>query len=491
MAKREAQELVGVTAGPVVLDGILTLPEGTRSIVLFAHGSGSGRHSPRNQFVARQLQAAGLATLLLDLLTEEEEAVDQRSARLRFDIDLLTDRLVGATDWLAGNPRTRDLAVGYFGASTGAAAALAAAARRPDRVDAIVSRGGRPDLAGDCLPCVRVPTLLLVGGNDESVLDLNEDALCRLGSETKKLVIVPGASHLFEEPGKLEHVAELACDWFARHLPTAGDDFDADENGRRESSVRKSGTKNRESGEVVRREAALSFRDRKDAGRLLADKLMRYAARTDVVVLGLPRGGVPVAYEVAQRLKAPLDVFLVRKLGVPGQEELAMGAIAPGGVRVLDGDVIRELDIPQEAIDSVTRREQAELDRRERAYRGNRSPVRIRDRIAILVDDGLATGATMHAAVVALRHQGPRQIVVAVPVGAPAVCAEFEDEADEVICVRSPESLWAIGRWYDDFSPTTDDEVREKLDRSLRDTIGGQRTDQAICAEDRRHDRDE
>jgi predicted phosphoribosyltransferase len=200
---------------------------------------------------------------------------------------------------------------------------------------------------------------------------------------------------------------------------------------------------------------------------------------------------VPVAYEVAQRLKAPLDVFLVRKLGVPGQEELAMGAIAPGGVRVLDGDVIRELDIPQEAIDSVTRREQAELDRRERAYRGNRSPVRIRDRIAILVDDGLATGATMHAAVVALRHQGPRQIVVAVPVGAPAVCAEFEDEADEVICVRSPESLWAIGRWYDDFSPTTDDEVREKLDRSLRDTIGGQRTDQAICAEDRRHDRDE
>jgi dienelactone hydrolase len=212
------ESLVRVGPEPATLEGNLGVPEGARGVVLFAHGSGSGRHSPRNRFVARRLREAGLATLLIDLLTAEEEAVDRYTGHLRFDIGLLADRLIRATDWLAEQPTTEGLSVGYFGASTGGGAALVAAARRPERVGAVVSRGGRPDLAGEALPAVRAPTLLIVGGDDEPVIGMNEQALAELGAPVKQLVIVPGASHLFEEPGKLEEVARLAADWFTRHL---------------------------------------------------------------------------------------------------------------------------------------------------------------------------------------------------------------------------------------------------------------------------------
>jgi putative phosphoribosyl transferase len=210
-------QLVRVPAGQVMLDGNLTLPEESRAVVLFAHGSGSSRHSPRNRYVARVLNEAKLATLLIDLLTLDEEVIDARTAQLRFDIELLAERLVGATDWLTQFPDTKHLQIGYFGASTGAAAALVAAAVRPDAVNAVVSRGGRPDLAGAALTHVRAPTLLIVGENDGQVIELNRAALAQLRSE-KQLVIVPGATHLFEEPGALDEVARLAHDWFCRHL---------------------------------------------------------------------------------------------------------------------------------------------------------------------------------------------------------------------------------------------------------------------------------
>jgi dienelactone hydrolase len=216
--KNIGEQQVRVEAGPVTLEGNLGIPEGARGAVLFAHGSGSSRHSPRNRFVARQLRAAGLATLLLDLLTEDEGAVDQYTAQLRFDISLLAERLIGATHWLTEDSRAAGLSIGYFGASTGGGAALVAAARYPDWVGAVVSRGGRPDLAGDALSAVRAPTLLLVGGDDEPVIALNKQALARLGAPVKELVIVAGASHLFEESGKLEEVARRAADWFMRHL---------------------------------------------------------------------------------------------------------------------------------------------------------------------------------------------------------------------------------------------------------------------------------
>ena len=211
-----------------------------------------------------------------------------------------------------------------------------------------------------------------------------------------------------------------------------------------------------------------TFPNRTEAGRQLAEKLIKYAGRADVIVLGLPRGGVPVAFEVAQRLGVPLDVFLVRKLGVPGFEELAVGAIASGGVRVLNEDVMRAIPNADEVIESVTSRETAELERREQSYRDGRPAPELHDRVVILIDDGLATGATMRAAVKALRQRGVAKIVVAVPVGPPDTCREFEDEADETICASAPEFFQAVGQYYEDFSQTSDEEVRELLARAAK-----------------------
>src|SRR5947209_1472510 len=208
------------------------------------------------------------------------------------------------------------------------------------------------------------------------------------------------------------------------------------------------------------------YRDRTDAGRRLAAELTDYADRSDVLVLALPRGGVPVAFEVARALHAPLDVFLVRKLGVPGHEELAMGAIATGGVRVLNEDVMRYISIPDAAIDAVAAKEQRELARREQLYRGDRPAPDVKGKTVILVDDGLATGSTMRAAAAALRQQQPARIVVAVPVSAPETCEQFKTEVDEVICAVTPQPFRGVGLWYRDFSQTTDEEVRELLEQA-------------------------
>ena len=206
-----------VPGGSVTLDGSLSVPDGAGGIILFAHGSGSSRHSPRNRYVAEELRFGGFGTLLLDLLTPEEEAVDERTRELRFDIELLANRLVATMRWLASEETTRRLAIGLFGASTGAGAALVAAAREPDRVGGVVSRGGRPDLAASALPNVRAPTLLIVGSRDEPVIELNERAMAHMTAPVE-LVIVRRATHLFEEPGTLEEVARLTRDWFVRHL---------------------------------------------------------------------------------------------------------------------------------------------------------------------------------------------------------------------------------------------------------------------------------
>ena len=214
---RENTWTVRISLGRSTLDGDLRVPAGARGVVLFAHGSGSSRHSPRNRYVAGVLNDGGLATLLMDLLTLEEEAADARSGHLRFDIRLLADRLGVATEWLAQEPTTRELRLGYFGSSTGGGAALVAAADRPEAVGAVVSRGGRPDLAGPALARVKAPTLLIVGGNDVPVIAMNREALAQLSAE-KQLEIIPGATHLFEEPGTLEEVARMARDWFIRHL---------------------------------------------------------------------------------------------------------------------------------------------------------------------------------------------------------------------------------------------------------------------------------
>ena len=214
---RSEERAVRIPAGAIELEGNLSVVEGAQGVVLFAHGSGSGRSSPRNLYVARMLRQASLATLLIDLLTAEEEGVDLRTRQLRFDIGLLAERLVVATSWLRDEPGTQNLRIGYFGASTGTGAALVAAAERPDEVGAVVSRGGRPDLAGEALSRVEAPTLLIVGGSDVPVIGMNEEAMGRMHVE-KRLEIVAGATHLFEEEGTLEEVARLATAWFRRYL---------------------------------------------------------------------------------------------------------------------------------------------------------------------------------------------------------------------------------------------------------------------------------
>ena len=215
------------------------------------------------------------------------------------------------------------------------------------------------------------------------------------------------------------------------------------------------------------------FRDRLDAGKKLASRLTAYANRPDVLVLGLPRGGVPVGYEVARALNAPLDVFVVRKLGVPGQEELAMGAIATGGMVILNDVVIQGLAVPEKIIYGVIAMEEQELERRERLYRGDRPSPNIPGRVVILVDDGLATGSTMKAAVAAISELQPQKVVVAVPVGAASTCREFQIIADEIVCAATPDNFYAVGLWYEDFTPTTDEEVHDLLARAnTQDTAG-------------------
>lgn len=215
------------------------------------------------------------------------------------------------------------------------------------------------------------------------------------------------------------------------------------------------------------------FRDRRDAGKKLARELLKYANRADVAVFALPRGGVPVAYEVALALNAPLDVFIVRKLGLPGREELAIGAIASGGIRVLNHDIIRMLNIPEEVLDLVARRELQELQRREQAYRGNRPALEVRDRTIILIDDGLATGASMRAAIAGLRARQPARLVVAVPAAAREVCDSFRHEVDEIVCVMTPEPFYGVGRWYEEFGQTDDEEVRILIEEANRQVMHG------------------
>jgi len=444
-----------VPAGDVELAGELGLPPSPTGLVLFAHGSGSSRRSPRNQHVARALHARGLATLLFDLLTAEEGRIDAIDGSLRFDIDLLTARLVAATDWASTERRIGALPVGYFGASTGAAAALRAAALRPEVVRAVVARGGRPDLARGALNEVHAPTLLIVGSLDTDVLALNRAAARRLAGPSR-IAIVLGATHLFEEPGALDQVAQLAGDWLVLHLGAP-----------RRHVVSPAGEH-----PGLMAHAILPFPDRRSAGRLLAVRLGRLRDSRPLVV-GLPRGGVPVADEVARGLEAPLDIWISRKLGAPPQPELGLGAIAEGAAIVLDHDLVRAVGVGAPELLAIVHREAAQVRARRDRFRGGAPPPDVGGRTVIVVDDGIATGGTMRAAVRAIRRCGAARVVVAVPIAAPETVLALRDEADEVVCLAAPEQLLAIGIWYSDFRQVSDDEVVRILDAARARDAGG------------------
>jgi predicted phosphoribosyltransferase/pimeloyl-ACP methyl ester carboxylesterase len=418
-----------VEVGPHRLLGFLAVPVRSKGLVIFAHGSGSGRLSPRNNHVASELQKAGYATLLLDLLTSAEE---QNRANV-FDMGLLASRLIEATDWAAEVAKISHLPTAYFGASTGAGAALLAAALRDGRIGAVVSRGGRPDLAGHALSQVGAPTLLLVGSLDTDVLELNRSAFAQLRCE-KDLQVIPGATHLFEEPGTLDLVVDEAIRWFDRHL--AGPDL----------------------------EVRLPFADRATAGRSLAQALHRFKVAKPLI-LALPRGGVPVAFEVARELETDLDLLLVRKLGAPGQPELGIGAVIDGEQPevVLNDDIVRHLALPAAYVHNETHRQIREIERRREEYLGGAAQIPIEGRTVIVVDDGVATGGTVRAALKALRKKQPAKLILAIPVAPPEVLASLAEECDEIVSLATPEPFYAVGAHYLDFTQTSDEEVKKLL----------------------------
>lgn len=420
-----------VIVGPHHLEGLLDVPPNARGLVIFAHGSGSGRFSPRNNHVARELGRAGFATLLMDLLSPEEEA-DRRNV---FDIERLASRVTEATDWARGTPQLIDLPIGYFGASTGGGAALAAAAADPTHVSAVVSRGGRPDLAGDQLPFVQAPTLLLVGSRDHDVLELNRWAMGRMKCPVE-ICIVPGATHLFEEPGTLDYVVSQAISWFERYASKPLADA-----------------------------INVPFANRREAGRLLAHSLMKFR-KDNPLVLALPRGGVPVAYEVAERLDAELDLVLVRKIGAPHHAEYAIGAVVDGDCAqiIINREIADQLAVPSGYLHNEAHKQLREIERRRREYLGGREPIPISHRTVIVVDDGIATGSTVRAALRAIRQKSPARLILAVPVGARDSIASLRRECDDLVCLATPEPFFAVGAHYVNFEQTSDGEVRQLLD---------------------------
>lgn len=419
-----------VEVGPNRLLGLLAVPERPKGLVIFAHGSGSGRLSPRNNHVAAKLQEAGFATLLLDLLTAAEET-DRSNV---FDMQLLASRLIEATEWASREPRTEGLSIGYFGASTGAGAALLAEAFRDGRIGAIVSRGGRPDLAGNALPHVHAPTLLLVGSLDTQVLELNRAAYDQLNCE-KQLRIIAGASHLFEEHGTLDQVVAQTIRWFGQHLAPS-----------------------------IEEPLRLPFSDRVEAGKRLGSALARFAP-DQPLILALPRGGVPVASEVAQALNADLDLLIVRKLGAPGHPELGIGAIIDGDEPeiVLNQELVGQLHLPAGYVHNEAHRQLREIERRRSEYLSDSNPKPVEGRTVIVVDDGIATGGTVRAALQAIRKKNPKRLILAVPVAPRDTLKSLSSECDEIVCLATPDPFYAVGGHYSDFTQTSDEEVRRLL----------------------------
>ncbi|MCW2956753.1 MAG: phosphoribosyltransferase [Thermoleophilia bacterium] len=429
------------------LEGDLVVPGATNGLVVFAHGSGSSRHSPRNRAVARILNSHGLATLLCDLLTEPEGRADAASAQLRFDIDLLADRVGEIIAWTRQERRLRSLRLGVFGASTGAAAALVAATRDAESVGVVVSRGGRPDLAGAfALALVQAPTLLIVGSRDTQVLKLNQRAAESMRC-THEIAVIPGAGHLFEERGTLDQAAELAASWFTKHLgPPAPL--------RPRRFVRQSKTVHR-SGPYV---------DREEAGNVLARAVESIAVSlSEPIVVALPRGGVPVAVPVARSLDAPLDIAVVRKVGVPHHEELALGAVDEDGRVLVDQQLVRSLGVGTGEVQQQVQTARSQLRRRSVALRGDRPMLPLAGHDVLLVDDGYATGMTARCAARFLARHGAPRIILAVPVGPTDLLHDPPEEFDTIICPFTPSPFRAVGIHYHHFTQVSDAQVRDML----------------------------
>ena len=438
------------------VEGDLTIPLAAQAIVLFAHGSGSGRYSSRNQLVAGVLNNKGIATLLVDLLNQEEKRIDEEAKHLRYNIGLLARRFAAVTNWLAQQPETRDLEIGYFGSSIGAAAALITA-ERLGLAKAIVTRGGRADLAGEsALHQVKAPILFIVGGNDTSVIAMNKRALELLSNaETKELAIIPGATHLFEETGKMEEVAQIAADWFECYLLRTG---------KRKFHNRYSRITTR-SGLLssMRNKYAfqMKFKDRFAAGEILSLALGKYKNdRGGINVIGIARGGVIVADPIAEKLNADFDIIVPRKLRSPYNSENALAAIMHDGSLYSDSSTLQtQNDISNEYIEMEKLEQKKEMKRRLSVYRSYSIEYKIKDRTVILVDDGIATGATMIVAARWIRKQEPKRLIIAAPVAPRQVVERLKEEADEIEVIRNPSEFKTVEQFYQEFAAVSDDHI--------------------------------
>jgi putative phosphoribosyl transferase len=451
------------------LEGDLTIPLGAQAIVLFAHGSGSSRYSSRNQLVANILNNRRIATLLVDLLSQEEKKIDNETKHIRYNIELLATRFAVVTNWLAQQSEMADLKMGYFGSSTGAAAALTAAVRF-GAAKAIVTRGGRPDLADEStLPQVKAPTLFIVGGNDTPLIAMNKRALESLSNaEAKELAIIPGAAHLFEEPGKLEEVAQIAADWFECYLLRTGKNKFHNKYAKITRASFLSSLWNRHAFEI-------KFKDRFAAGEILASMLGRYKNDRDrdgIIIIGIARGGVIVADAIAEKLNADFDIIVPRKLRSPYNSENAIGAIMHDGSLYLDRLTLEtQHDISDEYINLEKLEQKKEMEHRLSMYRPQAREYKIRDRTVILVDDGIATGATMIAAARWLRKQEPKRLIIATPVAPKQVVKRLKEEADQIEVVRNPSEFKAVEQFYEEFASVSDDQIVQIAKRQFRSSF--------------------
>jgi predicted phosphoribosyltransferase/dienelactone hydrolase len=404
--------------------------------VIFVHGLGSSKASPRNVTIAAHLLDVGIAALLFDLSGHGQSSTDPRGE------EAYVDDLEAVSRWACSHAQLDPERLGVAGSSLGAVVAMAAARRSSIQPASMVLRA--PPAHAEDWEGLKVPALVLVGSRDPLLPEVSAGAT---SCPSATLAVVQGASHLFEEPGTLDEALTRTVEWFRAWL-VLGDPPAAEAPIR---TVRATGN------------YGPLFRDRRDAGRRLGERLAKDLPGQDVLVLGIPRGGVPVADEVARRLDAELDVIVARKLGAPGYPELAIGAVTANGGRFLNQDVLRELSVSNEYLESVTDEERAEARRREERFRAGRSRGHYSGRTVIIVDDGLATGATMRAAVRSVRLGDPARLLVAVPVGSRQACAALRDEADDVVCPFEPEPFRAVGFYYEQFGQTEDSEVQAIL----------------------------
>jgi putative phosphoribosyl transferase len=452
------------------LEGDLVIPTGAKCIILFAHGSGSSRSSTRNQYVAEVLNKAGFATLLVDLLSFEEKEADITGRHLSYNIELLAGRFKEVTKWLLQQPQTKNLEIGYFGSSTGAAAAICAAAyfsNSNNIVKAIALRGGRLDLAEGQLSKIVAPTLLIVSGSDDAaVIGINKAALKQLkNAKDRELALIPGAGHLFEEPGKIEEVAKIAAEWFEIYLLCSRKKFENKYAQKKSSSWLLSS--------IFRDKPHLQikFKDRVAAGEMLATLLGKYKREerddtaTSITVIGIPRGGVVVADTVAKKLSIrDFDIVIPRKLRAPNNHENAIGAIMHDGAVYLENILIESMNISNQYLEMEISEQKKEINRRMGLYRPERAKeYKIKGRTVVLVDDGAATGATIIAAAGWIRKQNPKHLIIALPVAPSQLKMTLRQQADVLEIVFAPNNFISVEQFYQNFDVVTDQEIIKLL----------------------------